>query len=216
MLCSIISTRIIMTYLVFFLYDANWYLQMNSSLVTLILDFNIKLGSDGIKNLSRGLCTNSTLKKLSVKYCGIDQRGGDPLAEILLFPKVGLISLELGGNQLSGEGLLRICRGLAQNSSLTYFGLSDNQILGSRDEKTLSAFASCIFKHPRLKEVNLLYNLLEEKGAVALLPALDVEDNPRIEKFLVDETNVPKELFQRLCRNKKKAFKKKKIGGKSK
>ncbi len=46
---------------------------MNSTLVTLILDFNIKLGSDGMKNLSRGLCTNSTLKKLSVKYCGIDQ-----------------------------------------------------------------------------------------------------------------------------------------------
>jgi hypothetical protein len=71
-----------------------------------------------------------------------------------------------------------------------------------------------------LKEVNLLYNLLEEKGAAALLPALDVEDNPRIEKFLVDETNVPKELFQRLYRNivpvKKKSFKKKKIGGKSK
>jgi Ran GTPase-activating protein (RanGAP) involved in mRNA processing and transport len=191
---------------------------MNSTLVTLILDFNIKLGSDGMKNLSRGLCTNSTLKKLSVKYCGIDQKGGDALAEILLFPKVGLLTLELGGNQLSAEGLLRICRGLAQNSSLTYFGISDNQIWGSRDEKTLSTFAACIAKHSRLKDVNLLYNLLEEKGAMALLPALDtVDNNPRIEKFLVDETNVPTELFQRLYRNKvptkKKASKKKKKGG---
>jgi len=190
---------------------------MNSTLVTLILDFNIKLGSDGMKNLSRGLCTNSTLKKLSVKYCGIDQKGGDALAEILLFPKVGLLTLELGGNQLSAEGLHRICRGLAQNSSLTYFGISDNQIWGPRDEKTLSTFAAYIAKHPQLKEVNLLYNLLEEKGALALLPALDTVDNPRIEKFLIDETYVPRELFQRLYRNKvptkKKASQKKKKGG---
>jgi Ran GTPase-activating protein (RanGAP) involved in mRNA processing and transport len=193
---------------------------MNNTLVTLILDFNRSLGSEGIENLCRGLCTNSTLKKLSVKFCGIDQNGGDPLAEMLLFSKLSLTILELGGNQLGGEGLLRICHGLAQNSSLTNLGLSDNQIWGPRDEKSLSTFAFCVSKHPRLKEINLLYNLIEERGAVALKPAVEGAENQRIEKFLLDASNIPDGLYQQLYRNKvptkKKVAKKKKKGVKTK
>ena len=45
---------------------------MKNSIITLILDFNSGLGSEGIKNLCRGLRTNSTLERLSARHCGID------------------------------------------------------------------------------------------------------------------------------------------------
>jgi len=195
---------------------------MNNSLVTLILDSNTRLGSVGTKNLCKGICTNSRLKKLSLKYCGIDQDGGDPLAEMLLFPKIGLTILELGGNKLGGEGLFRICRGLAQNSSLTCLGISDNQIWGSRDldVKGLSLFASCVSKHPGLKEINLLHNPIEEIGALALLPTV-AENNPHIERFLLDKlSSFSDDLFRQLYRDKapvaKKVRAKKKKTGNSK
>ncbi|GMI24158.1 hypothetical protein TeGR_g9572 [Tetraparma gracilis] len=41
--------------------------MMNRSLMTLVLDYNRELGSDGCAALCRGLRTNSTLKKLSLK-----------------------------------------------------------------------------------------------------------------------------------------------------
>ena len=51
---------------------------MNKSLVTLNLDFNSGIGSNGgIKALCIGLRTNSTLKKLSLRHCSIIGRGMD-------------------------------------------------------------------------------------------------------------------------------------------
>ena len=46
-------------------------MSMNKSLLCLILDFNRSLGVDGVANLCKGLRTNSTLKKLSLKHCNI-------------------------------------------------------------------------------------------------------------------------------------------------
>lgn len=48
---------------------------MNKSLLSLVLDFNGNLGVDGIGALCKGLRTNSSLLKLSLRYCSIDGEG---------------------------------------------------------------------------------------------------------------------------------------------
>ena len=45
--------------------------MMNRSLLTLSLDYNMSLKSEGVAALCMGLRTNSTLKKLSLQYCDI-------------------------------------------------------------------------------------------------------------------------------------------------
>ena len=58
---------------------------MNKSLVTLNLDFNSGIGSNGgIKALCIGLRTNSTLKKLSLRHCSIIGRGMDFLFCVII------------------------------------------------------------------------------------------------------------------------------------
>lgn len=89
---------------------------MNRTLVALVLDLNRTLGSDGVAVLCKGLSTNSTLKKLSVKHCNIDERGGKPIADMLRFARLELISLDLTSNQIGGLGLIDICLGLSQNT----------------------------------------------------------------------------------------------------
>ena len=55
-------------------------------LAVLKLDHN-PIGSDGVIALAEGLKANENLKILSLAYCDIDQRGGRPLLEILIFQK---------------------------------------------------------------------------------------------------------------------------------
>ena len=58
----------------------------NRSLLTLKLDYNATLGTDGCKALCQGLRTNETLKQLHLPYCAIDGAGGEPLGEMLSYP----------------------------------------------------------------------------------------------------------------------------------
>ena len=57
--------------------------MMNRSLLTLNLDYNMSLKSEGVAALCMGLRTNSTLKRLSLQYCDIDEDSGGPLGEML-------------------------------------------------------------------------------------------------------------------------------------
>lgn len=90
---------------------------------------------------------------------------------------------------------------------------------GSDDIRALSAFADALFSAPKLSNIDLLYNRIGESGANVLLPA--VQDNPKIDEFLVDAT-LPIELFELLFRRssgkkgKKGKGKKGKGGGKKK
>lgn len=68
---------------------------MNKTLSTLVLDFNGLLGSEGASSLCKGLSTNSTLRKLSLKHCNIDERGGKPIGDMLSFKRSGLMELDL-------------------------------------------------------------------------------------------------------------------------
>ena len=77
----------------------------NLSLLTLKLDFNSQMGSQGVANLCRGLRTNITMKQLHLCFCGLTEDAGIHLAEVLANAVSALEVLNLGGNRLGGRGL---------------------------------------------------------------------------------------------------------------
>jgi hypothetical protein len=101
---------------------------MNKTLASLVLDFNRTLQSDGVAALCKGLATNSTLKRLSMKHCEIDEKGGEPIASMLMFKRLGLISLDLTGNRFGAVGLVDICRGLREKPVSRRFDLQRIQL----------------------------------------------------------------------------------------
>ncbi len=189
---------------------------MNTTLSTLILDFNETLRSDGAAALCKGLSTNSTLKKLSLKYCNIDKDGGKPIAEMLSFKKLGLISLDLTCNQLGGIGLGDICQGMGKNSCLKTFRFADNHLHSTVDDlRAIQSFAGVLVNHPALIAVDLLHNKIGSKGGSLLLPV--VQKNKQITTLKID-AEMDDELYAQLFKvslparkgGKKKPKKKKK------
>jgi hypothetical protein len=187
---------------------------MNKTLTSLVLDFNM-LMSDGVAALCKGLSTNSSLKLLSLKHCGIDEKGGAPIAKMLKFKRLGLISLDLKGNSLASVGLIDICDGLEVNTSLKTFTLAGNSIGQSEDDmKALSLFADVLSQNTSLIAVDLLHNRIGDKGGSILLDA--VKANEILTEFKVDSSDMDSELYNALYRvgakkdKKKKASKKKK------
>lgn len=187
---------------------------MNKTLNTLVLDFNMTLQSDGVTALCRGLSTNSTLKKLSLRHCGIDEKGGSPIAKMLMFKRIALISLDLTGNRLGAEGLRDICSGLMNNSSLKTLRLADNSIGHSEDDiKSLELLAEVISSNTSLIAVDLLHNKIGSEGGSVLLPS--VKGNSQITEFKVDADLMDDELYNALFKmSVSKTDKKKKVGKK--
>ncbi|CAM9362096.1 unnamed protein product [Chrysoparadoxa australica] len=158
----------------------------NKSLLTLKLDYNLQLGSEGMAALCRGLRTNSTLKQLHVPYCAIDASAGPSIGEMLSFSSLGLTVLNLQGNQLGGKGVQDLSPGLARNKSLTYLNMADNGISGSEEDcAALELFRDALVSCPTLTHIDILYNRIGEKGAQVMLPALAPE-NQQIKQFFVD------------------------------
>ena len=187
--------------------------QMMKSLVNLNLDYNSNIGSNGLAGIAKGLCSNNTLKKLSLRYCGIDENSGKPLCQILSSPKIVIDSLDLTGNQLGGEGLCEMCPGIILNSKLQALNLSDNSIR-PKDVQELKQFSDAIKDHKSLTEINFLYNNIGVEGGLALLEG--IEKNKLITSFIAD-TSLPSDIYSVLNRvatkgkgKKKKAKKKKK------
>ncbi|KAL9188584.1 hypothetical protein ACHAXT_006962 [Thalassiosira profunda] len=186
---------------------------MNRTLVTLILDFN-PLGSNGVAALCKGLSTNSTLKKLSLKHCSIDDEGGRPIGDMLRFKRLAVISLDLTSNSLGGNGLIDICQGLKENTCLKTFRFGDNA-LGHTDVdlQALEALATVLASHPAIVGVDLLHNRIGSKGGSLLLPALQA--NKQLTEFKVD-TSLDEELFKALFRSSAASKKGKAKKGKAK
>eukprot|EP00607_Mallomonas_marina_P008643 CAMPEP_0182423638 /NCGR_PEP_ID=MMETSP1167-20130531/9711_1 /TAXON_ID=2988 /ORGANISM="Mallomonas Sp, Strain CCMP3275" /LENGTH=330 /DNA_ID=CAMNT_0024602809 /DNA_START=71 /DNA_END=1063 /DNA_ORIENTATION=- len=189
----------------------------NLSLLTLKLDYNITLGTDGVINLCRGLRTNGTLKQLHLCYCDINHEAGSALSDVLENTRSALEWLNLSGNRLGGIGLLALCKGLSLNTKCTHLLLADNMIDQSEDDvKALEAFRDCLMTPSlALTHVDLMYNRIGPVGAQVLVLAVG-PDNERLEDFLVDLT-IPLPLFEQLFRKgagkkskKKKSTKKKK------
>lgn len=187
--------------------------QMMKSLVNLNLDYNSNISSNGVAGIAKGLCSNSTLKKLSLRYCGIDENGGKSICNILSSPKIAIDSLNLSGNQLGGKGLSEMCPGIIANSKLQSLNLSDNNIR-PKDVQEIKHFSDAIKGHKSLAEINLLYNNVGVEGGLALLEG--IEGNKLITSFIAD-TLLPNDIYSALNRvatkakgKKKKAKKKKK------
>jgi|JI6StandDraft_1071083.scaffolds.fasta_scaffold25571_6 Ran GTPase-activating protein (RanGAP) involved in mRNA processing and transport len=81
----------------------------NSPIVKLKLDHNC-FGTEGLRNLTGGLSKNSTIEKLSLKYCKIDQFGSKYLQDILANINSKLKSIKLQGNPLKNEGVFQLLR----------------------------------------------------------------------------------------------------------
>lgn len=171
---------------------------MNRTLATLVLDFNKTLGSEGLEALCKGLKTNATLKKLSVKYCSIDKNGGKSIADLLRFKKTSLLFLDVSNNQLGALGLLDMCDGLGENKSLKTLRLAENAIGQTDDDlKALGRFADALMKNKSIISVDILYNNIGNSGGTVLLPAISA--NTRITEFKVDP-RMDNALFQALFR----------------
>jgi Ran GTPase-activating protein (RanGAP) involved in mRNA processing and transport len=188
--------------------------QMNSTLLTLNLDFNTTLRSDGVCSLAKGLKLNSTLKRLSLRFCGIRENGGTPISDIISFQRSSIESIDLEGNHLGGTGVKNLCPGLKSNTSLLQISLADIG-LSSSDCGALESFGESICKHKTLTELNFMRNIIGKPGALALSKHL--EHNKKIISIKVDTTLCP-ESYEALCRipacekkkRKKKSKKKKK------
>lgn len=188
---------------------------MNKSLITLNLDFNPGIGSDGVTALCKGLCTNKTLKILSLRYCDIGPESGTPLKDMLSSPSLALHTLVLAGNRLGSVGLGLISIGIANNQVLETLDISDNQIAESdSDVQSLNEFAMALRSHKSLKSIRLIDNFIGEEAGSVLLNG--IKDNKEITSFLVDTSTLPEELYSVLCRIPSGKEKKKKGGGKKK
>jgi len=186
---------------------------MNKTLLTLKLDYNNTLGSDGIIALAKGLKLNSTLQVLSLKFCGIDEKGGNALSEIIAFPRTAMQTLNLEGNHLCGEGLKRMCPGLQSNSSLRKLSLTDIGLMPN-DADALEEFGRAIGRHPSLNDIILLRNAIGDEGGLNL--SKYVAENKIITSLKIDTALSP-DIYDTLCRipsNEKKS--KKKGSGKKK
>lgn len=173
----------------------------NRSLRTLKLDYNLKLGSEGVAALCQGLRTNSTLKQLHLPYCNVGPEGGAPLGEMLSYRQSTLEVLNLQGNRLCGKGVSDLSNGLAMNQSLTALSLADNGIGQSdEDNAAIKKLGSVIvLKENPLANIDLLYNCIGQKGGEALLDTFNGKAPNKVRQLLIDST-LPQHLFDNLCR----------------
>ena len=105
----------------------------------------------------------------------------------------------VASNALGGNGLIDICQGLKDNTSLKTFRYGDNS-LGHTDVdlQALEALATVLASHPTIVGVDLLHNRIGNEGGSLLLPAL--QENKQITEFKVD-TQMDEELFKALFRS---------------
>jgi len=77
-------------------------------------------------NLSEGLAINPTLRYLSLTYCNIDEQAAQALFEILIYTRSNLEEVNLSGNVLRNEGVIKVLMGVFIAKSLKKIYLADN------------------------------------------------------------------------------------------
>ena len=68
------------------------------------------------------------LQSLYLSFCGIDEAGGKPLAQLLAFPSSGLKLLDLEGNHLRSRGLMAVADALKTNTALQQLRFCNNGV----------------------------------------------------------------------------------------
>lgn len=69
---------------------------------------------------------NKIITQLSLKYNKIDASGADALFQILIYTQSALELLELDGNYLRNEGVIKLMKGLSIAKNLKQIVLADN------------------------------------------------------------------------------------------
>mmetsp|Transcript_25467 Transcript_25467/g.28291 ORF Transcript_25467/g.28291 Transcript_25467/m.28291 type:complete len:193 (+) Transcript_25467:331-909(+) len=162
-----------------------------SGITILKLDHN-DIGSEGIINLSKGLTMNKNLEELSLTYCNIDSGGARAIFDFLIYTKSGLKRLNLTGNHLRNEGIIKVLRGVSIAKVLEQFNVADNQF-GEEDE-VLQAFKFCMTRNKNLAHYDLKFNAFGDEGVKFLTEVLleashvwDVEISERVTQELLKE-----------------------------
>ena len=141
-------------------------LENNQTLQTLKLEFNRAISDTGAHYIGRGLMHNTTLKCLSLPYCGITSEGVRSLAEILMVNR-SLEELHLDGNKIADEGVSYLAKGLT-NTTLKCLSL---QCCGITSEGARS-LAEMLAVNRSLERLHLSGNKILDEGVSYLSKGL--------------------------------------------
>lgn len=136
----------------------------------------------------------------------------------MIYSKSALEEINLTGNLLKDEGVVKVLHGVSIAKSLKRLAIADNQF--SDTEKVMQALEFCMGKNDRLGRYDLKYNNIGTEGLVKLTDILrqythvfDVEIPERVES--IEEKENFEAFRKQLDENKPKKGKGKK-GGKGK
>ena len=125
------------------------------------LDHN-NFGAEGMINLSEGLAINPVIRILSLQYCGIDAEAAEAVFQILIYTRSALEDINLTGNMLGNEGVIKVLQGTSVAKTLKKIWLGDNQF--NDEEDVLKAIMFCWVKNVRLGKYDFKHNILSGDG----------------------------------------------------
>jgi len=141
----------------------------NKVINLLRLDFN-QFGSAGMQQLSLGLSQNSTLRHLSLRYCGIGEDGGTYIAHTLMFIRNALEVLELRGNYLRNQGIIDVLTGARRAKCLRQIDLFDNKFTDTPE--VIEAIKDLFQNNTKLEDYNFAGNQISDDGAAKLVAGM--------------------------------------------
>eukprot|EP00933_Yihiella_yeosuensis_P075292 TRINITY_DN84613_c0_g1_i1.p1 TRINITY_DN84613_c0_g1~~TRINITY_DN84613_c0_g1_i1.p1 ORF type:complete len:320 (-),score=60.31 TRINITY_DN84613_c0_g1_i1:168-1127(-) len=130
------------------------------------LDYN-QFGTPGVSKLSLGLSQNSSLRQLSLQYCGIGEDGGQYIAQILMFHRNALEILELRGNYLRDRGVVDVFNGAMRKEALNKIDVFDNKFTDTPE--VIKALRDLFANNVNLVSYNLGGNQISNAGASMLV-----------------------------------------------
>eukprot|EP00931_Biecheleriopsis_adriatica_P047464 TRINITY_DN27367_c0_g1_i1.p1 TRINITY_DN27367_c0_g1~~TRINITY_DN27367_c0_g1_i1.p1 ORF type:complete len:1136 (+),score=219.77 TRINITY_DN27367_c0_g1_i1:77-3484(+) len=128
-----------------------------------------RISNEGVSALVDSLGPHTTELDLS-DNC-FDSKGAEVLARFVKKGGQGLKALNLSGNRLSDASVAQLCRALASSSPMIQrLCLADVQMgLGIKAGAALGALLETA---PRMKSLDVSYNMLQDVGALSLLEGL--------------------------------------------
>ena len=138
--------------------------------------------------LSEGLAVNPTLRMLSLTYCCIGPEGAEAIFEILIYTKSALEEVNLSGNVLKNDGVVKVLQGVSIAKNLKKILLADNQF--SDEEKVMMALEFCMTKNDKLGRYDLKFNNIGEQGKSSR--AMDRRNSYEIFEFKLARYNFMK------------------------
>ena len=124
-----------------------------------------------MKALAQGICSNKTLKSLSLSFCGIDEKGADSLFQVIIYQSSLIQEMDLSGNKLGDKGAILLFQGLSCARSLEKISLADNGI--NQTKEVLDSIQVAWHKNTKLKKYDLKHNNITDDGVDRLCLILE-------------------------------------------